>query len=82
MKYIIVEDMGLEQAVIFSECLFHKTVASGFSKVVSAGFCSINPEIFESADVKVNVWGKSIGLNLRFRPEDEEIIKQSINFRV
>ena len=28
------------------------------------------------------IWGKSIGLNLRFRPEDEEIIKQSINFRV
>lgn len=73
MKYVIVDNLGCELAIIFNEIVDHALVAE-HGKIVSAGFCCI-------VDNKVSVWGKSLNLKIGSRPEDAEIIKQSIEFR-
>lgn len=72
MKYIIVEDMGLEQAIVFSEIIKHSDVAR-MLPVISAGFCSIY----------VSCWGHSLSLNKKSRGEvDKQVILKSISFSV
>jgi hypothetical protein len=78
MKYIIVEDAGLEIPIIFSELLTHKQVKPEYSKLVSAGFCSVN--IWDSA-IRFSCWGASVSLNVKSRlGEDEEILKKHSEF--
>ncbi len=76
MKYIIVNVMDCELAVLFDEILQHVQVAQGFEtqgiKVISAGQC---------APVTGHVWGKSVSLKLNSRPEDSELIKKSVERR-
>ncbi len=78
MKYIIVIDNGIEQAVLFSEAMEHKTAAAGFAKVVAAGkFGTVTKDFC----ISVNAFGKSVGLKLESRPEDAEIIQRSLTFQ-
>ena len=68
-KYIIFKSNGLEIPVIFPPLLNHNEIKYGFFEPISAGFCCFN-----LLDKTVNVWGKSISLNLNSRKEDAEIL--------
>lgn len=68
-KYVIVEVMGCEIAIVFNEILGHNEIYC--LKVISAGFCSIRNN-------KVTVWGKSDSLGKESREEDAEIISRSL----
>lgn len=67
-KYVMIEHPvhGLEVPVIFPEGLEHKHVATlgKGRQAISAGYCEVNKEsgAFE-------VFGESVGLNLRPRPQ-------------
>ena len=63
MKYIIIETYQIPVAIVFSELLQHDTMGMS-ENVISAGYCNINGE----------VWGKSVSLNKKSRPEDKVII--------
>lgn len=72
MKYIIVEsETGLELPIVFNSILTHKDVARPYI-VVSAGFCSC-----ESG--KWTVWGESVSLQMKSRPQDEKILNNTLN---
>lgn len=71
-KYIIVQDEGHDQAVVFSPIMSHKQMAGGL-KVVAAGFCS-----FDGAG-NVSVWGESVTLQVKSRLQDYEIIRKQFN---
>ena len=75
MKYlIVVEDSGLEVAVLFSELLKHEQVAEGF-EVVSAGFC----------DAAGHAYGGSVSLGIKAREAglvDSEIIFRTMEFKI
>lgn len=75
MKYIIVIDNGLEKAIIFDELLTHLTVARGFN-VISAGFCSIGAS--NDKEMKVQVYGESVTLDMRSRKEDATLIEEAL----
>lgn len=89
MKYIIIEDDGIEVPIIFSELLKHIDV-KGQRKVISAGFCQIDVKTILGEDpngsedksvLSVNCGGKSVGLGVKSRAEDAELIKKHLNFR-
>ena len=70
-KFVIFQTPEGEQAVIFpSETIFHDEMASHFStyEVVSAGFVSIDQ------NGKIECSGKSTGLDIASRGEDDVII--------
>jgi len=75
MKYIIVDDMGMELPVVFCEILDHNSVA-GERKVLSAGFCVRND------DGTYQVWGGSTTLKMSSKPADSDIIQHGIEFRI
>lgn len=80
MKYIIVEDMGLEQAIVFNEILTHTAVA-GTSTVISAGFCSFSVD--DDRLLAVNCWGQSTSLGTPSRGQvDADLILQAIKYRI
>ena len=56
-KYIITN----EGAIIFPNSVTHKTVAGGFIKIYSAGFCKV---IFDGEIKVVEAYGNSISLNI------------------
>jgi hypothetical protein len=70
MKYIIVNQHDLEMAILFDEIISHDFVAAG-RKVVSAGMVTLQ-------DGKPSAYGSSFTLRLNSRPQDSEIIKQSL----
>lgn len=70
MKYIIVEQHGIPLAILFDEILTHQFIASD-KTVLSAGFCNL----------KGQVWGGSVSLQIKSDPEDEQIILKSIERR-
>ena len=76
MKFIIVEERGLEQGIIFSEILSHKEVA-GCKTVISGGFCSI----FFNEEMKIQCWGESVSLRIKARPQDGDVLLKSLMFR-
>ena len=67
MKYIILNEMEIEVAVLFDELLTHDQVAGGRA-AVSAGFCN----------AEGTAWGQSVGLRLKARPQDTAIIQASM----
>ena len=67
VKYIVVNNGLHDVMIMFSDLLQHADVASGFAKIISAGF--INPETLSCS-------GKSISLGLGSRPEDTEIARR------
>lgn len=89
MKYIVVDDQGIECPIIFSELQKHIDIA-GQKKVISAGFCRFNALSTEvetgigchnEESVTVQCWGSSVGLGKRSRKEDEELILKHNKFR-
>ena len=74
-KYIIVEECGIELAIIFHHILTHADVARAYGRdnVIAAGF-------FYASDVgEVKVYGESWSLGgVVSRPEDAKIISKSI----
>lgn len=71
MKYIIVNSLNTELAIIFDEILEHKEVAGNY-KVISAGFCNKDG----------NVWGQSSSLIMKSKPEDSKLIRESMERRI
>ncbi len=73
MKYIIVENMGRETAILFHYLMQHDFLGFSFDRIVSAGFCYITKE------GNVRVFGKSDSLNKESREDkDPEIIRETI----
>jgi hypothetical protein len=70
-KYIIVEEKGLELPIIFNSILTHADVA-GNKKVISAGFCQSDYEGVYS------VWGESVSLKIKSRPQDCGILTRDL----
>jgi len=76
-KYIIVDDRGLDLAIIFNPILNHsdfKVMAEGIGTITSAGFCHIL--IGSDLEPTVRCYGDSVTLKLSSRPErDAQAIK-------
>jgi len=68
MKYLVVQTVHLlPAAILFNEALTHKSVA-GAQKVLSAGFCNAQGE----------VWGRSDSLNIAGHPSDTGYVKMAL----
>lgn len=76
LKYIMV---GHSFPVIFTEAMKHSDVDAG--KVTSAGFLRVTPEVRADGSVylRVNVWGRSQGLNVDSSPDDAIFIEAALN---
>jgi hypothetical protein len=76
-KYIIIEHLGHEIAIMFDNLLEHATMASE-KKVVAAGFFVAYSDAGEDdEDVSFRVWGQSITLKQTARIGiDEKILKR------
>ena len=73
LKYVIIEDAMIENAVVFNSILSHADLVGRYSRaVVSAGFCSLPDKL----NNHVRAWGKSTTLGIESREEDAEIIQQ------
>lgn len=72
LKYIIVENGGLEMPIIFNETFNHSFIAEPHRKVVSAGF------VILTRDGQVSAYGKSTTLGIDSRETDSELIKREI----
>ena len=71
VKYIVIDETA---AVLTSGALTHADlarVAQG-KPINGAGFCSVDET---GDDPVVHVWGESIGLRIKSRPEDARFIK-------
>ena len=69
MKYIMVKVGENDLPIIFPEIIQHKDIAAVFKhKVVSAGFLQLNH------GGKLETVGESVGLNIKMRPIDIEVI--------
>jgi hypothetical protein len=73
-KYVIVEheDMGIPIPVLLPSVLEHKMAARAGrqGKAISAGFCAI-----DTATGVISVWGESVSLGIKSRPEDAEALR-------
>lgn len=68
LKYIIIENNGLEFPILFHQCMQHNIVASRIGgSVVSAGFWSGN-----------TAYGESVSLKLKSRPFDTDLIASAL----
>jgi hypothetical protein len=73
MKYVVIVDQfGTEQPIVFSEVLNHSIFTAG-RVVVAAGFCK-----FQGSRAKV--WGESVSLKLKSRPEDVDLLERMLRF--
>ena len=70
LKYIIILIGGLPLAVVFDPILSHREIAGHF-KALSAGFCCLDGD-------KAIVWGGSVTLDIKSKPEDAEILSKFI----
>ena len=80
-KYIIVEYMGHEVAIVFDSLISHSDFMPIWNrdKIVSAGMFSTTSDPTENDpyDISVAVWGKSITTNKESRKgTDEKLIKR------
>ena len=75
-KYIIIETMGMELAIMFDECIEHSNISNGFKNVKSAGFFTVGANQTEKdpRDISVEVFGKSVSLKKEVRKNKDEII--------
>lgn len=68
MKYVIIDVNGIPTPIIFSVLLQHQQMAFN-QKVISAGF------VFKHSETHQYVaYGKSVGLNVASRKEDDAIL--------
>ena len=78
MKYIIIDDGGLEVPVIFPPHWDHAQTAQKFPgrDVISAGF------VKRDGSGYLYVTGKSVSLGLESRPDDLGIIIKQLDFQM
>ena len=77
MKYIIVDDGGIEMPIVFPVFWNHSKVAMGIRGIpLSAGF------IKRDNTGRLYVSGGSVSLNLKSRPEDLDLILQHLSFEI
>ncbi len=70
-KYIILYEEELP--VLFNPIIQHSEIGI-MKRVISAGFCSRND------DGTYSVWGESISLKVKSRPEDAKIIEKYLEY--
>ena len=76
MKYIIVESkLNGEYPVLFPEHIKHSDMAQRFqhNKIVSAG-----KVLFNGNEKDIVVFGNSISLGLKSKPEDTDLIRRGL----
>jgi hypothetical protein len=74
MKYLIVEEKGLHVPIIFHPVFEHIAIA-GDMKVISGGFCRvINGR--QQSNIRVDVWGESVGCKVHAMSSDEELLEK------
>jgi hypothetical protein len=83
-KYIIVEELGHEVAIMFNSLITHADFTELYhSKYIkAAGFFVVDTEYDEierKSAITVSVWGKSVTLKLESRKEDVKLIKDVID---
>lgn len=83
-KYVMFEDMkGVEVPFLFPDYVTHKDFARHMMSVgctyVSAGFVDIDVDQFLQPIYRV--YGESISLDLKSRPEDSKIINDMMNYQ-
>ncbi len=79
-KYIIVEIAMREMAIMFDQTISHDDLCRSFHHkvIVAAGFFAVGaePRDGDNKDIGVDVYGKSVTLNIGCRKgKDEELIK-------
>jgi hypothetical protein len=78
VKYVIVEVMGLETAIVFSDLIEHSDIGQGMN-VVAAGFCNIFND-GNRDELDVDCFGRSASLKIKSRGYDDElIVKRHLN---
>ncbi len=79
MKYIVVEQAGLESAILFDELLQHNDVAGRF-RVVSAGFVQVKGTVMWGTEVlETYCYGRSVSLNKQSRgTEDLQLVNRAL----
>jgi hypothetical protein len=70
-KYVIIRAQGNETAIILAPFAQHNCVGSD-NRPISAGFA------WRNADGSISVGGESTSLKLKSRPEDAEIIRETL----
>ena len=76
MKYVIIEVMDMEVPIIFSDFIDHTNFLH--MKPISAGKCKVDIDLDKG--VFYIVYGKSVSLKLKSRPEDAELINNAFEF--
>jgi hypothetical protein len=71
-KYVITIAQGNQTAILFPAFVEHKQAISLPVRAISAGFAWLD------ADRKVHVKGESTSLKLKSRPEDADIIRETL----
>jgi len=81
-KYIIIEHLGHEIAIMFNPLLTHSDIKS--VTVVSAGFFAVgaNPTDTDQNDIGVDVFGKSVSLKKESRPQDSALLKKVLRVEI
>ena len=75
MKYAIVKVNGCEMAIMFPDPMQHVTFK--YLNPLSAG----EYELFvKEGKIECQVWGESISLDQKSRPEDKDIILHGLEF--
>lgn len=67
LKYVVVEDYGIESLILLAKFLAHRSVVHVGVKVLSAGFCTC-------VDGKWKAYGRSESLSKDSRPEADTIL--------
>jgi hypothetical protein len=82
MKYIIVSDGILEQAIVFSEGISHRDAYKYHGQIRSAGFCHATvhtDDQWGDRTLRWNCYGMSMSLDMISRgEEDSKILNRQI----
>lgn len=80
-KYIIIEHMGHEVAICFSDLIDHSAIGQDM-KVISAGQFEVGSEtsFTKGTDITVSTFDKSTTLDKVSRKEDADIIKEMLHY--
>ncbi len=75
MKYAIVKVNSCEMSIMFPDPILHRTFE--YLNPISAGKCKL---FVKEGKIECQVWGESISLKLKSRPEDKDIILHGLEF--
>lgn len=75
IKYVV---FGENHAVLVPNTMFHSDVRCSEGRATSAGFCAVQWDENE-CKFKADVWGESISLGLKSKPEDAFLVARVFN---